>query len=250
MLSKRDLDIAQLLGREGQAFSVTLANENRTFFNSLPNSYYAVASAIALCWTKHAQFDGTFIEYASGYIDGTLPRDPNMAATYSFRFGVESLDSALSNYRSYFARVRNFMPADFNTCSVQDINRLQQRLLNELNSLRSQRLITGIGPWLFLGPFKIILGDQQRLWDNDGINAIILPTGIEVNRGINRLVAERYGFMEDFDVHWLEENTGSLLDGYATCAMAHNFMSSIASLAKTSILQINSGLWKYGKQEI
>jgi len=246
---KRDIEIAQYLSKEGESFSISLTTENRPFFNNLPNSYYAIASAISLCWTKHAQHNREFIEYASGYIDGTTMRDQSIAATYCGRFGVESLDGALSNYRYYYSRVRNLMP-EFNTCSVQEINRLQQRLLGELNNLRNQRLVSGIGPWLFLGPFKIILGDQQRLWNNDGINAIILPTGIEVNRGIDRLVSERYGFMEDFDIHWLEENTGSLLDGYATCSMAHNFMSKIASLAQASILHINSGLWKYGKQEI
>jgi hypothetical protein len=249
MPAKNDIDIAQYLAREGYAFSVSLTNDNRQFFNTLPYTYYAIASAIALCWTNHAQFEKGFIEYASGFIDGKIAKDPSIAKTYCFRFGEASLDGALSNYRLFYSQIKKFMP-DFQTCSMQEINSLQVKLLSQLDTLRNKKTITGIGIWLFLGPFKIILGDQERFWDNEGINSIVLPLGIEVNRGINRLIQENYGFMVDFDTHWLEEDTGSLLGGYATSSMAQTHLSKIAAIAKTSVLHINSGLWKYGKREI
>lgn len=248
-MTKRDIDIAGYLAREGESFSIALSDDNRDYFDNLPNSYFAIASAIALCWTKHAKFERPFVEYAAAFIDGTISRDPNIAIDYCERFGVDELDNALSNIRVYFKLVRELMP-DFSNCSVQDINRLQQRLLNKLNDFRKTGKVTGIGPWLFLGPFKIILGDQQRLWNIDGINAIVLPTGYEVDKGINRLISEGYSFIRDFDPHWLEETTGSLLDNYATCIMVHTHIRIIAELAKTSTLHINSALYQYGRNDI
>lgn len=248
-MTKRDLAIAGYLGKEGLSFSTELRKENHEYFDYLSNSYFSIASAIALCWTGHAKFEDAFVEYAAGFIDGILPKDPSIAISYCKRFGVEELEDALANFRAYYRRVRNLMP-DFNRCSIQDINKLQQRLLSQLNNFRNSGEVSGIGPWLFLGPFKIILGDQQRFWSIDGINAIVLPTGMEVDKGINRLISEGYTFMHDFDPYWLEENTGSLLDNYATCSMVHTHIIKIAELAKTSALHINSALYQYGRQDI
>ena len=77
-----------------------------------------------------------------------------------------------------------------------------------------------------------------------------MPTGLEVDRGIVRLKNERYSFMKDFDLHWLEENTGSLYDNYATCIMVHSHIVKIAKIVKTSALHVNSALYKYGRKEL
>jgi|GEM_PF-3198182 len=248
-MTKRDIEMAKYLSREGYLFSIELHDTNRNYFDTLTDSYFAIASAIALCWTGHAKYENDFIEYASSFIDGTIVKDITIAPNYCKRFGVDELDNALVNFRAYYRKVKHLMPV-FTTCTVQHINRLQQNLLNQLNTLRNAGQVSGIGPWLFLGPFKIILGDQQRLWNIDGIDAIVLPTGMEVDRGINRLKNEGYTFMNDFDPHWLEETTGSLLDNYATCSMVHTHIIKIAELANSSALHINSSLYQYGRKDI
>jgi hypothetical protein len=159
------------------------------------------------------------------------------------------LDKTLISYRNYYENVRDAM-VDFSTCDIHALKRLQHKLLSRLDSLRISRKVTGIGPWLFTGPFKIILGDQERLWNQDGINAIVLPTGLEVDRGINRLIKERYSFMKDFDSHWLLEDSNSLLDSYATYSMAHTFIANIGHITNTPAIHINSALYLYGKDEI
>jgi hypothetical protein len=248
-MTKRDIEIAEYLAKEGYSFSLGLHNDNLKYFNNLKDSYFAIASAIALCWTGHAKYDKNFIEYASAFIDGTGNKDQTIATNYCKQFGVDELDNAMTNFREYYKIIRSLMP-NFNNCSVQEINRLQKRLLSQLNDLRNTGQVSGIGPWLFLGPFKIILIDQKRLWNINGINAIILPTGMEVDRGIKRLIKEGYTFMNDFDSHWLEETTGSLLDNYATCSMVHTHIIKIAELAESSALHINGALYRYGRQDI
>lgn len=248
-ISKSDIQIAEYLGTHGSMFCEELHDRSHHFFQTLPNNYFAIACAISLCWTGHSKYDDDFIVYASAFIDAQIGKDLKIAKKYSLRFGEDGLDIALTNFRIYLNRVKNIIP-DFNLCSVQDINVLQQRLLNKLCQLRDNKEVVGIGPWLFLGAFKIILEDQKRLWNNEGLDAIIMPTGLEVDRGIVRLKNEGYSFMKDFDLHWLEENTGSLSDNYATCIMVHSHIVKIAKIGKTSALHVNSALYKYGRKEL
>lgn len=214
-MAKKEINISEYLAAEGRSFSLELYNNNHNYFSTLSDSYYAIASAIALCWTGHAHFRNDFIRYAASFIDGSAPKDASAAINHCKRFGPEQLDNALTNYRIFYGNVKSLMP-EFNTCSIQVINNLQVRLLSKLDELRNTSKVSYIGPWLFLGPFKIILGDQQRLWNNEGLNSIILPTGMEVDRGIVRLKKEGYKFMKDFDLNWLQEHSGSLLDNYAS----------------------------------
>lgn len=221
-MTSRDKTIATTLSTEGLRFSNDLRDENRDYFRTLPNSYFAIAAAISLTWTKHALHEDEFITYAAGYIDGVTPLDNSIANRFCYRFGSDQLENVLLNYRRYYRNVSGLMP-NFYTCDVHDITRLQQRLLSRLNALREDATVSGIGPWLFTGPFKIILSDQDRLWNQDGINAIILPTGIEVNRGLNRLISEGYTFVRDLDPNWLDQDTNSLLDNYATYTIVHTY---------------------------
>lgn len=248
-MTARDRIMAQNLSTEGLNFSTTLHDENRWYFENLTNSYFSIAAAISLTWTKHAKYEEEFITYAASYIDDQITFDPTIAIRFSHRFGSDQLENVLLNYRRYYRDVRTLMP-DFLTCDVHLIARLQQRLLGRLDTLRNNRTVTGIGPWLFTGPFKIILEDQDRLWTEDGINAIILPTGMEVDRGINRLRNEGYSFVSDFDPNWLIQDTNSLLENYATYSMVHTFIANIGQVTETPAIHINSALFLYGRQEI
>lgn len=248
-MTARDRTVATSLSTEGIRFSNDLRDENRGYFRTLTNSYFAIAAAISLTWTKHALHENEFITYAAGYIDGVTPFDGSIVTRFCYRFGSDQLESALLNYRRYYRDVSGLMP-DFYMCDVHDITRLQQRLLSRLNALRDNGTVSGIGPWLFTGPFKIILSDQDRLWNQNGINAIVLPTGMEVDRGINRLIDEGYTFVRDFDSNWLEQETNSLLENYATYSMVHTFIANIGQITDTPAIHINSALYLYGRGDM
>lgn len=245
----KDKEIAKHLAEEGIQFSEKLFEINTEYFKRLTNNYFAIAAAIGLCWTGHAQYEDEFIEYAAGFIEGSTHNNPKISINFCKRFGPKELDESLFGFNQLYRNVYQTIP-DFSISSIQDINLFQQRLLSKLNKLRNEGIVSHIGPWLFLGPFKIILTDQKRLWNNEGLNSIVLPTGLEVNKGIKRLKNERYNFMKDFDLHWLDEHSGSLLDEYATCNMVHAHIIKIAGLSNTKALHINSALYLYGKKEI
>lgn len=248
-MTKKDISIARELSEQGRIFSENLRDGNRGYFEDLPYSYFAIASAISLTWTRHALYESEFIEYAAGFIDGTNAYEPDMVIKFGYRFGTDGLEIALKNYRIYYNRSRDLM-IDFDSCNTHQLSRLQTKLLNRLDILRKDNLVLGIGPWLFTGPFKIILSDKDNLWDNDGLNAIVLPTGMEVDRGIEKLIADDYSFVRDFDVNWLKQSSNSLLDSYGTYNIVHTFITNIGKLTDTPAIHINSALYLYGKGEM
>ena len=181
-----DVEIAKYFTEKGREFCLDLKNKDSIYFNKSKASYFSVAAALSLCWTKHAKYDEEFILYASDFIDGNTQVNNKIIELNSLRFGIDNLSNTLMNFRKFYRRIKELMP-DFDTCSVNDINKLQSLLLTRLSNYRNNNEITAISTWLFLGPFKIILGNQERLWNVNGINAITLPTGLEVNKGIIKL---------------------------------------------------------------
>lgn len=51
-MSKKDLSIARELSEQGKRFSEDLRDNNRSYFEDLPYSYFAIASAISLNMDK------------------------------------------------------------------------------------------------------------------------------------------------------------------------------------------------------
>jgi len=60
-MSKKDLSIARELSEQGKKFSEDLRDNNRSYFEDLPYSYFAIASTISLTWTRHALYEQEFI---------------------------------------------------------------------------------------------------------------------------------------------------------------------------------------------
>lgn len=109
-MNQRDALKATQLADEGLAFSNSLREENRTYFDNLPSSYFSIAAAISLTWTKHAKLEAEYVEYAARFIDGKTAHDPEIARRFWLRFGPEELDDALTNYAIFYRAVRKKMP--------------------------------------------------------------------------------------------------------------------------------------------
>ncbi len=249
--NERDKIQAKLLAEKGLEFSYVLRNDMDYYFSRLSSecSYFSIVLAISLTWTKHAQYNEQFVGYASKFIDGKIQKDEDIIENSKYRFGYETLETALTSYRMFLGRIRGVLP-DFHTCSLDEITRLQHNLLRRLHTMRETREVLGIGCWLFLGPFKIILGHQERLWRTPNIDDLILATGVEVERGLYRLRDNDYSFMRDFDSNWLDQGNKGLLESYGTCIILHDRMKIIAEIANTPAIHINSALYLYGKKEI
>lgn len=249
--NKKDIQKAEYIANHGKIFSNNLKNDLDGFYDSLieSNSYFAISLAISLTWTKHATYNQTFVGYAANFIDGIVAKNEAMIQNNAYRFGPKGLETALKSYRMYIRRIRNDL-VDFDHCTVDELTKLQHKLLNKVSFMKRDGEITGIGPWLFLGPFKIIINHQKRLWNEPNLNDIVLATGFEVEKGMRRLKSEDYSFMSNFDLNWLEQGSNELLESYGTCTILHERMKKIGEIVNSPAIHINSGLYLYGRRDI
>ena len=195
-MTKRGIKIADYLKNEGLIFSQTLHSEiNRNTLTLTDRSYLSVIFAISLTWTKHAQNEDDFINYASNFIDKKIPEDTNQIENFVGRFGTSSLSTALKSYQLILDRVKRQNTPNLQNCNLNELVKFQNKLLSLVTTLVQNNRINGIGPWLFVGPFKRIMNDQTRFWQEANINNLILPTGYEVEKGIKRLIKEKYKFV-------------------------------------------------------
>lgn len=233
---------------EGYSFSLDLYNDNQTFKTNLiqDHEYFSISLAIALTWTKHAKYELGFIKYASEFIESDADIEQSEIENYSLRFGHSTLAEAMNGLRIYRNSVKDIVP-DISSCDAKELIIFQNKGLRVLESLIADNQISGVGPWLFLGPFKIILGTEKRLWEDPNIDTIILPTGFEVRRGIHKLISNQSLLVKDFDLNWITNEEGTLLEGYGNDELIQNVFKKIAELGNTRVIHINSAFYLYGQ---
>jgi hypothetical protein len=235
------------LAQKGLQFSEELYDGNIEMYDRLfpVYDYFSIALSIALTWTKHAQYEFEFIKYACSFFKKETDLDYRVLAKYHYRFGDGGLADAMTGLLEYRDAIKNIIP-DFASCDSKAFKKFQDRSLNILLNLKEMGKAYGVGPWLFLGPIKIIVGMEKRLWRDPGIDAIILPSGIEVQRGITKLIDSGFALAQSFDSHHLENEEKSLLEGFSIDTIIQNFLSQIAKRSDTRVLHINSAFYLLG----
>lgn len=239
----------QKWAKEGQAFSEELYDSNIEIYDRLKDryTYFAIANGIALTWTKHALYDANFVEIVASFFDGKRSLVAKDVDPYKHRFGLDSLYLAILGLKEFVVEIKSEIP-DFSTCTAKEMKKFQDRSFNRLCILKKDNRANGVGPWLFLGPMKIILGLEKRLWKNTEIDAIILPSGIEVNRGVKKIIKMGYPVTKTFDENFLVNEEKTLEEGYTIDTLIQNLLSEIAKIGKTRIIHINSAFYLYGSQ--
>jgi hypothetical protein len=234
---------------QGETFSEELYVTNIPVYEDLKSSrtYLSIAIGIALTWTKHAVWDETFISKASGFIDGANSFDQKDAEMYKHRFGAQQLFEALNGLKCFHGEIKKIIP-EFETCSAKDIKKFQDQSFRRLSAMKDAGRAYGVGPWLFLGPFKIILGLEKRLWDNSEIDAVVLPSGIEVNRAVKKIVKAGYPIASSFDANYLVNEERTLGEGYTIDTLIQDLLSKIAAISQTRTMHINSAFYLYGAE--
>ena len=236
---------------EGERFSNNLHNWTAPVlqqFISQGSSYMAVVLGRALQWTKHALDERAFLDYAIPWFDSDDPIDLNALDKFDGYMGLDKLSDGMIGLRAYKNAITDLIP-DFRTCDARDLVKLQQQGFNRLSRMIKEGKINGVGSWLFLGPFKIIIVVENRLWADPNIDSIILPSGREVVRGIIRFHNEAQSLC-NFDLNWLNEEERSLKIGYANEQLIHGEFVRIANAVNTRANHVNGAFYLYGSREI
>jgi len=240
--------LAQRLAERGEEMNTEISSDQehllRIFYGS---DYFSVAVANAFTWTGHAVGQDAFYESAIDYLTRGSLTSLRRAEAFSGRFGPERLSSVLQGWKGI---LNQCVAENIQSRAAQGLCDFQERCLSIAHQLLSQRQISGVGPWLFCAPFKIVAAHRRDLWQSESLDDLLMPLGLEVVRGVQQLIQQRCTYTQGLDANMLSEEEGGLLEGIGTVSLVQGMSRRIAQISRTRVLHINSGLYLYGRGEL
>lgn len=71
--------------------------------------------------------------------------------------------------------------------TLDELVQFQKSLLDEYSRLKVSNRLTHIGPWFLLAPFKILLLMRKDLWNEEKLDQVVMPAGLQVDKAIKLL---------------------------------------------------------------
>ncbi len=239
-----------LLAHRGEEMSLEICSEQENLINTYGgDNYFAVAVANAFTWTGHAVKQEAFFESTVDYLSTGRLASLSNALAFSGRFGAERLNEALRGWKVSLDQMSSVIES-ISSCDAKELYTIQRTCLSVISQLLDKRQLSGIGPWLFCAPFKIVAAHRRGLWQNESLDEVWMPLGLEVVRGVRKLIRSGYTYFRELHGDMLSEEEGGLKEGLGTILLLQNGSKKIAQITKTRVLHINSGLYLYGRGEL
>jgi len=243
-----EIMFAKNMAEKGEKMNLQISHDHDQLLSTFQDiDSFDVSVAHAFAWTGHAVGKPGYFEAAVDYLTTGRLESLDGAKVYSERFGPQSLASGLIGWKAISEQLDRH---DFLSCDAQELSNIQQKCLGIAKRLIDQKLLSGIGSWLFCAPFKIVAIQRKDLWQNESLDKVLMPLGLEVNQGINKLFQKNHSYIQDYDSNMISEAEGGLIDDMGIVELVHGISNGIARDAESRILHINSGLYKYGKGEL
>lgn len=119
----------------------------------------------------------------------------------------------------------------------------QERSLRVAESLKKDGELRGVGLWLFPAPFKIMAVAHKETWSDASLDAVVMPTGTQVERALWKLHAD--GVIK-IDKKILAGSTGTFADEYTNLWALQLPQKQLATAGGSSLLHINGALHELG----
>lgn len=244
-MSERDINFAKKLAVVGESLDSQIGKATKQLVKKFPKeNLFLIAIAQSLTWTGHAIDKENYFENALNFLNTGSQDALSGIANSAGRYGEERLKSTLYNWRELLAKLK--LPDDVSKSGIKEIILFQNTSYKTACTERKKNKIMGIGAWLFCAPFKIILCFRDELWNNDRIDEIWMPLGLEVVRGVKKLIRQKYSYSKFIDEGILSETDGDITEGLGTIHIVQSLTKEIAKDSNSTVLHINSGLWEFG----
>lgn len=199
---KNDFKI-NILIEKGIIMEQKVSNNIHLFQKKLVGGSLFINSIVtSLTWSGHAKNVSQYYSNSIKFLDSNEESFLENAIKNSERQGEEKLRIAL---KSWLIILKNFGHYDFSRIRAKKISILQENLWKLTSKLINKNKIRGIGNWLLFAPFKIIITYRIKLWNNNEIDNIKKPLGIEVIRGIKKLIKRNSKYTSDYDINIFDE---------------------------------------------
>ncbi len=244
-MSERDINFAERLAAKGKTLDFQIGKAAKQYIKAFPKEDpFLIAIIQSLTWTGHAINKEGYFKNALNFLNTGSQETLSNIGVSSGRYGEERLKSTLYNWRELLAKLK--LPPDISKSSMEEIILFQDTSYKIACMERRKERVMGIGAWLFCAPLKIILSFREELWHNDRIDEVWMPLGLEVVRGVKRLIKQKYWYSRSIEEGYLSETEGDIVEGLATIQIVQSLSKEIAKDSKSIVLHINSGLWEFG----
>lgn len=245
--SKDDFLIKDLV-EKGKLMDEDISYEIRTLHKKYPqHPLFNTAIIFSLIWSGHAVEAPQYVSNGIRYLKTGKEIYLEKAVEKSGRFGEEKLLQTLVGWKVI---LDNFDVTNFDKIKAKDLAVMQHKIWNITLRLSNENKIRGIGNWILFAPFKILIAYRSRLWENKDIDKIKMPLGLEVVRGIKKLIKRNSKYTEGFDSYMLQEEEGGLVEGRAIVELVHDTCCKIAKDYDSRVIHINSGLFLLGRGDL
>lgn len=227
---------ARLLAERGEAANRESArhfSELRNRFRDPPLFSVAVAEWLAECFP--VKKDEGFYRKILSYME----QDGDQSAIGEYDQVALFADAATLWRIILITQDASSITDDF---SATDIWFYQEIVLNAAGLLGIRKMPKGIGPWLFLGPFKLLAAWKPEYWGSMESENILYPFGKDEVSAFN--------FLKMQGVDWLGKEIDRILKieeqnfstASATITLAQDVQRDLAKAAGTHLIHINAGL--------
>lgn len=243
--------VARVLASAGHAFDLWAGEDLRDRLDRYPGG-----SPFRKCIVETAQWGG-LVDDPVWPLDGARFLDlesPDLARKY--KRGYHSRTDPTAYLKTWARILENFrLPAEpDDDSSAQEVVSYWQSAEATLFGLdwRSER--EWVGSWTFYGVFKLYLLQQERLWADPGIDAIPMPmggakSGGSFEGGWKCLV--ELGILQPLPApnkNLKRFAKAQFSEGMSRTKQAHAGCASLATLAESRAVHVNSGIYLLGRR--
>ncbi len=231
---------AKLLAERGEFANREFArrfSELRKRFQEAPLFNVAVVDWLAECFP--VKKDDSFYQKALSYLE--QDGEPSAIEQYA---QIPLFPEAATLWR--IIMITQDASSITDEFSATDIWLYQEIVLNAAGLLGIRKMPKGIGPWLFLGPFKLLTAWKPQPWGTMASENLLYPFGKDE--------VSAFGFFKEKGADWLGKNVDRILKieeqnfstASATITMAQDVQKDLARSAGTHLPHINAGLRELG----
>lgn len=246
-----EIENAALLTDEGKGLNRNIAiGMNDTAKEYESEDIFVLSILMGLSIAGYANWDDNYIANGLEYFTSGKKRSLKGILKSNQRFGPERLQDAVHMWREIYCKYAVNNNIDFAVCDIKNIVAGQKDMLKIACRLLDEDEVKGVGPWLFCFPFKTLVAYRIKLWDKRGCNDLLMPLGLEVIRGIRKIIRKKLEYTQGYDTSLFQEEEGGLKEGMGTVYLAQGLLQKIALLAGSNVMHVNSGLYLLGSGDI
>lgn len=214
-----------------------------------PENYFAALVVHGFTWSDHAKDKDSWWDISVDYLVSGNVEGLERISECCGRFGVERCEEALRSWKDLYDEFALQFRRKMNGSEVLAT---QEALNARAVDLHKKGVLPGIGCWLLCAPFKMLLLDQEHLYDDPVIDGVLPPLGLEVMRGVRKCMKASYKFADRLAPSDIVNEDGGAIDadGLGTVALVHDLERRVAEIAGCRALPVNSGLWLLGNGDL